>query len=147
MTERCPLPAADDAATLGACCGECCATMGSPPFNLWHLTHRLLPGLSAEMYDIDTGTPPGPDLRRFLGLPKAVRSELAGYLAAVSRGEVPSRHEQGLPCLWFDAQTLLCRHYESRPEVCRDHDCLASEPGRVCGRRALGHDSANGDPC
>src|SRR5262245_23396371 len=124
MTERRPLPAADEASTPCVSCGECCAAVGSPPFNLCHLTPRLLPGLPAEMYDIDTGTPPGPDLQRFLGLPESVRSELAAYLAAVSRGEIPSRHEQGLPCLWFDAQTRLCRYYESRPQACRAHDCL-----------------------
>jgi Fe-S-cluster containining protein len=121
--------------------------MGSPPFNLWHLTPQLLPGLPAEIYDVETGASPGADVQRFLGLPEGVRAELAGYLAAVFRGEIPSRHEQSLPCLWFDPQTRLCRHYESRPKVCRDHDCLVFEPGRACGRRAPGYESARSDQC
>ena len=29
------------------------------------------------------------------------------------------RYDQGLPCLWYDAETKRCRHYEHRPQVCR----------------------------
>lgn len=26
----------------------------------------------------------------------------------------------GYPCLWYDAETQKCSHYEHRPEICRD---------------------------
>jgi uncharacterized protein len=37
---------------------------------------------------------------------------------------------EGAPCVWYDRASHRCRHYEHRPEVCRDfpvggEDCLA----------------------
>jgi uncharacterized protein len=39
------------------------------------------------------------------------------------------RQDRRLPCLWYDAATGRCRHYEYRPEACREFemgsaDCL-----------------------
>lgn len=46
------------------------------------------------------------------------------------------RYDQGLPCLWYDAETRQCKHYEHRPEVCREFemggdDCLEMRSG-IC---------------
>ncbi len=30
------------------------------------------------------------------------------------------RYDLGLPCLWYDTETKRCKHYEHRPQVCRD---------------------------
>jgi Putative zinc- or iron-chelating domain len=44
---------------------------------------------------------------------------------------LPERAKAGLPCLWLDEKTGRCRHYEFRPEACReavqpgDESCLA----------------------
>lgn len=27
-----------------------------------------------------------------------------------------------LPCVWFDSATLLCRHYDYRPQACRNFE-------------------------
>jgi hypothetical protein len=39
------------------------------------------------------------------------------------------RYDRSLPCLWYDVETRTCRHYERRPEACRQfevggEDCL-----------------------
>jgi Fe-S-cluster containining protein len=49
---------------------------------------------------------------------------LAGLLADRRRVELggPCRGYHGLPCLWLDPQTRTCRHYEHRPEVCREFE-------------------------
>ena len=47
-----------------------------------------------------------------------------------------SRYDDGLPCLWFDVETKLCRHYEHRPQACRetivcgDESCLEFRENR-----------------
>lgn len=28
----------------------------------------------------------------------------------------------GQPCIWLDLDTLLCKHYEYRPQMCRDFE-------------------------
>jgi Fe-S-cluster containining protein len=30
------------------------------------------------------------------------------------------QHFDLLPCVWLDTQTLKCRHYDLRPQACRD---------------------------
>jgi Fe-S-cluster containining protein len=31
-------------------------------------------------------------------------------------------HFELLPCVWLDLSTLRCRHYEFRPQACRDFE-------------------------
>jgi len=43
--------------------------------------------------------------------------------------EHDDRYDRGLPCLWYDAGTRSCLHYDVRPDVCREferggEDCL-----------------------
>lgn len=67
-----------------------------------------------------------PDEAWWRALPRAAEEELAEYYRAVTAGEVEDRTRgDDLPCLWYDAATGRCRHYEQRPEVCRD----AIQPG------------------
>ena len=30
------------------------------------------------------------------------------------------RYDESKPCLWYDAVTRRCKHYEFRPEICRE---------------------------
>ncbi len=64
--------------------------------------------------------PPGylvPSLLTFL--PEALRAELEHHLEEETATGW-TRHERGLPCIWLDPETKLCRHYDLRPERCRD---------------------------
>ena len=50
-------------------------------------------------------------------LPRELQQEvIAGRL------EESVRAAQGLPCIWFDSQSLKCRHYEHRPNICREFE-------------------------
>jgi Fe-S-cluster containining protein len=88
-------------------CGRCCMHMGSPPF----------------LYQYrDDGT------LRFnesipRGMPAELLEEIRQYTVDVFAGRRENRSEVELPCFWLDQQTMLCRHYESRPSTCREHDC------------------------
>lgn len=31
-----------------------------------------------------------------------------------------NRYDLGLPCLWYDAETRRCQHYDHRPLACRE---------------------------
>jgi len=42
--------------------------------------------------------------------------------------EEGDRYDRGLPCLWLDLETLRCRHYAIRPQVCREFEL----GGKVC---------------
>lgn len=39
---------------------------------------------------------------------------LNAYLATLEDDDI------GRPCIWLDLETRRCRHYEHRPQVCRD---------------------------
>ena len=79
-------------------CGACCRVVTSPPFRrdfsaageeAWERLKWDRPGLLAEI--------------------------LADERARRANGG-PS---YGTPCLWFDAGTGRCRHYDDRPRACR----------------------------
>jgi Fe-S-cluster containining protein len=60
------------------------------------------------------------------GMPHDLIHEIDGHFGGLFRGQ--ESHEC---CLWFDAQARRCRHYEWRPQVCRDYElggfaCLAA---------------------
>jgi Fe-S-cluster containining protein len=66
-----------------------------------------------------------PDFERWQGLPREAEQELREYYAAVDAGMVADRTlNDDTPCLWLDSAGR-CKHYEHRPETCRD----AIEPG------------------
>lgn len=74
-------------------CGVCCEEQGLPP-----------------RYT-------SPELLGFL--PEELRAELAWHLEE-ERRVGRTRNERELPCLWYDAATRRCRHYELRPDACRE---------------------------
>jgi Fe-S-cluster containining protein len=74
-------------------CGVCCEEQGLPP----------------------TYTQP----EHLSFLPKDLRDQLAEGLAE-ERAAGATRNQRGLPCTWFDTATHRCRHYELRPDVCRE---------------------------
>ena len=77
-------------------CGACCRHMGHPTF---------LPSEST-----------------WLALPKHLKQELKAYDA--SRPKTKDGRpisDVGQPCIWLEPDGT-CRHYEHRPEVCRDFE-------------------------
>jgi uncharacterized protein len=101
VTERQSLP-------LVSCdgCGACCMAQGSPP----GYRHCTTPPQGP-----DDLVPDG-DYWRFWTMPEALRAELLAYYDRVPARRIPGG---GHPCLWLDLETRQCRHYEHRPELCR----------------------------
>lgn len=79
-------------------CGACCLEQGSPPG--YFLIHR---GMNWPIPE---------DVRRYRRLPRALKEELDRYRAR------PPTHDQ--VCIWYDLQAGRCKHYELRPQDCRD---------------------------
>lgn len=85
-------------------CGACCLEQHSPP--------GYVGVLSGVWTDPD-------DVARVNNLPPALRKELEDYAELIRRGEPHPNH--GV-CIWFDQETLGCKHHEHRPEICRDFE-------------------------
>lgn len=122
-------------------CGACCRHMGTPP---GYAAYYPIDGEIDEMWK------QSPDYQRWLNLPPEVEAALREYYDGVkggtmfdrtndfaSAGEVLDAIKGGrlfvaqslvnkmakqipIPCLWYDEEGKRCRHYEHRPEVCRD---------------------------
>ncbi len=50
------------------------------------------------------------------GVPADLKSSIETYLATLESDD------SGRPCLWLDLETRQCRHYEERPQICRDFE-------------------------
>ena len=87
-------------------CGLCCEGIGSPV-----LLYQSRPALA------------GPHPFRPAGLPQNLIDEIDRHFAGLTRGQEPQDR-----CLWFDPAARRCRHYEWRPQVCRDYEL----GGRAC---------------
>jgi uncharacterized protein len=107
-------------------CGACCLEQSTPPGYL-----VLAAGLE---------WPEPEDVQRFAELPADAKASLVHYQQQVASGEACDAER---PCIWLDTETMRCRHYEQRPQICRDFErgsgaCLAwreeygieSEPGK-----------------
>src|SRR5690349_5952492 len=81
-------------------CGLCCEGKGSPVV------------LYASRPEWQTEHPFRPP-----GLPVELIREIDEHFAGLYRGQ-----ESPESCLWFDAEARRCRHYEWRPQVCRDFE-------------------------
>lgn len=97
-------------------CGACCMTQGSPPGVLYHFGHPDSEVAEAEGW---------PRHLRPLSvwgrsLPPELAAELFRYHEGLDAGTAEDRGAAGIPCLWLDVQTRRCRHYEHRPEACRE---------------------------
>jgi Fe-S-cluster containining protein len=89
-------------------CGLCCEGIGSPV-----LLYVSRPGWEARH-------PFRPE-----GLPAHLIEEIDAQFLGLSRGQ-----EDQEQCVWYDRAAHRCRHYEWRPQVCRDYElggeaCLA----------------------
>ncbi len=89
-------------------CGLCCEGIGSPV------------ALYATRPGFEPRHPFRPD-----GLPQELIDEIDAHFLGLFRGQEPQER-----CLWFDPVGRRCRHYEWRPQVCRDYElggaaCLA----------------------
>ena len=76
-------------------CGNCCSYVGFPPAMFRPPDSDISPNLYDEM---------PPDL-------------MAEVLAAREANPMGDG-----PCIWLDSMTLQCRHYEHRPNACRDFE-------------------------
>jgi uncharacterized protein len=102
------MPAAIDLMVLSpdTCdkCGLCCTGIGSPVL------------LYVSYPDLSVAHPFRPT-----DLPQELIDEIDAHFLGLHRGQEPQEQ-----CLWFDAEKLCCRHYDWRPQVCRDYE-LAGE--------------------
>ncbi len=109
--KRTPLPVVRDCDS----CGACCTGQAALPVHL-----------VGDHFRLDPVTP----------LPPALADELR---AAIARFKAEGWPPDGSPCIWYDAGTKRCRHYEHRPELCRE----AVKPGDTAclrWRKAAGVD-------
>ena len=65
------------------------------------------------------------DARRIRELPENVMLELREYVKQLLAGN----ERDDVACIWFDQNTMQCRHHEHRPSVCREfqigsEDCV-----------------------
>jgi Fe-S-cluster containining protein len=95
-------------------CGACCLVVTAPPFyhvfedggeEAWERLKRERPSIMAELN--------------------------ADYQGRRARGGP----FYGTPCLWFDADSRRCRHYEYRPLACREFE-IGEDDCRDARRRA-----------
>lgn len=86
-------------------CGACCMEQESPPGYL-----------SILVYGED-GANSQADLDRFNAMPQRLRKELEEYHSDMVAG---LDHPKSGVCIWFNEHTRQCKHYDLRPDVCRE---------------------------
>lgn len=121
-------------------CGACCEGMSSPP---GYVIYFPLAGQQIQDWALDPVQ--WPDAALWPNVPESLKHELAEYYAharaqieaGVSRAEA---YRDGEPCCWYDPVSKRCKHYEHRPQTCRDFQlgeasCLAyrSDAGLTSG--------------
>jgi Fe-S-cluster containining protein len=82
-------------------CGACCQVVTCPPF------YRVFDERGEDAWE-----------RLKADLPDVLAEVLADYQARRAAGGPFF----GTPCLWFDATSGRCRHYEYRPRACREFE-------------------------
>jgi Fe-S-cluster containining protein len=82
-------------------CGACCLVVTRPPF------YHVFEDLGEEAWD-----------RLERERPDLVAELHADYSARRAAGGP----FYDTPCVWFDAKTLRCRHYDYRPLACREFE-------------------------
>lgn len=85
-------------------CGACCLAQTSPPMYVAILWNRE----AMEGH---------PEFERVDALPESLKGELQEYIERLKDSSIPNPET---PCMWLDAETRRCRHYEHRPNICRD---------------------------
>lgn len=84
-------------------CGACCREMNAPPF----YSHSG----DDESWNV---------------LPEHLKREVNERIDAIC-DTVPD----GSPCCWLDLETMKCRHYEWRPDICRDFELGGEDCRRI----------------
>lgn len=138
-------------------CGACCRHMGTPPgYAMFYPTDGVIPESFKE----------SPDYERWKNLPPEVEADLRAYYDGVKAGtlfdrtkfvftdqEIAEAIKAGrldyarnkmraamnnpIPCLWYDAETKRCAHYENRPETCRDAVMVPGNEACLATRKAF----------
>lgn len=96
-------------------CGACCAEQA---------------GLPASWYVAPSGPMGGTASGK--RVPAALLAELRATVAGWLAHGFP---RDGTPCIWYDAGAKRCRHYEYRPDLCRDGVRVGDEACREWRRR------------
>jgi uncharacterized protein len=101
-------------------CGVCCAGIGSPV-----VLYASRPG------------EPDPHPFRPADLPEHLQEEIDRHFAGLRRGDEPQER-----CLWFDAHSRRCRHYQWRPDICREFElggpsCTTVRAKALCASRSV----------
>lgn len=78
-------------------CGACCTGQAALPIHLVGRQDLRTPGVNP--------------------LPPDLKAELQALVIEYLTTEFPPDDS---PCIWYDAQTKRCRHYDYRPTLCRD---------------------------
>ena len=96
-------------------CGACCAEQAALPIHLANPNETCrLPGVNP--------------------LPEILRLELLALAEKYMRDGFPP---DGSPCIWFDEKSRLCKHYEFRPELCRDEVLPGDESCQLWRRKVF----------
>lgn len=95
-------------------CGACCRVVTAPPFR------RVFDEAGEDAWERLRWD--RPDLMAELNADSRARGASGGPFF-------------GTPCLWYDAETARCRHYDYRPRVCREF-AVAGPDCRDARRRA-----------
>lgn len=123
-------------------CGQCCTHMGTPPgyaafypidgvipdsfkeFEDYQRWKNIPPDIESELRAYYDGVQSGTLIDRtidFSGLDEVAQAIHDGRLVWASwKQERIAADAVPIPCLWYDEETRRCKHYEHRPEVCRD---------------------------
>lgn len=139
-------------------CGACCRHMGGPGANAFAPFYPASGEISDSMKTL-------PDYERWLSLPSQLREPLREYHEGIRSGTVEDRtkafvsYEEldraialgavgmqelaikrskatPLPCLWYDEASKRCKHYEHRPDVCRDPEVMSpGNPACLASRK------------
>jgi Fe-S-cluster containining protein len=80
------------------------------------------------------GHPPHTDDERER-LPQALLTPIVNYVSTLTESDV------GRPCQWLDLETRACRHYEHRPQICRDFERGSAMCGLLRWRYRVGYDN------
>jgi Fe-S-cluster containining protein len=84
-------------------CGACCRHVGHPMFTVCF-----------ELGEV--GAEPA-----WVSLPEELKQYHRGYIAGLRVNAKSPDDDYGSPCYWLEPDGT-CRHYEHRPEVCRDFE-------------------------
>ncbi len=91
-------------------CGECCKRMSRPPFQPKGEEDggRVVNGWLIDVKE---------------DLPANVLADYQKHMAGLFSGKVSDAAWSAQPCFWLDQVTMFCKHYEHRPQICRDYVC------------------------